>query len=154
GRRGRRAHCGHWNAGTSRAESAVAHGAIPGTGAGHQRADKARSEWRIQFQRRRGGRTRPMKRAAHKLWLAACLAACFTASARPQAANSAKPRATQKLSNPLKDLLEDARKAIARQDFEAAIAPLQQVIAQEPSFAYGHFQLAYAFTGLKRWDDA
>jgi Flp pilus assembly protein TadD len=100
---------------------------------------------------------------AHKSLIVACLWACgaaFTparAPSRPkeQEANPPKPRGTtQKLSNPLNDLLDEAKKAIERREFAAAIPPLQRVIAEEPEFAYGHFQLAYVFTALKRWDDA
>ncbi len=39
-------------------------------------------------------------------------------------------------------------------NFEAAIAPLQKVIADQPGFAYAHFQLAYVYTALKRTDEA
>jgi len=60
----------------------------------------------------------------------------------------------QKLANPLNDFLEEARKAIDRQDYAAAVEPLQKVLAEEPGFAYAHFQLAYAFTGLGRREEA
>ncbi len=39
-------------------------------------------------------------------------------------------------------------------DFAAAIDPLQKYIAQRPEEPYPHFQLGYAFAGLKRLDDA
>jgi tetratricopeptide (TPR) repeat protein len=90
----------------------------------------------------------------HFAMIASLLSLC-AASAWAQAANPAKPRGTtQKVGNPLNDLLEEAKRAIDRQEFEAAVAPLQKVIAEEPGFAYGHFQLGYVFTALKRWDDA
>jgi Flp pilus assembly protein TadD len=60
----------------------------------------------------------------------------------------------QKLANPLNDLLEEARKAIDRQDYAAAVEPLQKVLAEEPNFTYAHFQLAYAFAGLGRHEEA
>jgi Flp pilus assembly protein TadD len=51
-------------------------------------------------------------------------------------------------------LLEEAQRDIDKSNFEAAIAPLQKVIAEQPEFAYAHFQLAYVYTALKRTDEA
>ena len=62
--------------------------------------------------------------------------------------------ATQKLRNPLNDLLDEAQAALDKNDFEAAIPPLQKFIAEKPDVAFAHFQLAYAYTALKRPDDA
>jgi superkiller protein 3 len=39
-------------------------------------------------------------------------------------------------------------------DFAAAVEPLQKYIAQRPDEAYPHFQLGYAYAGLKRAEDA
>jgi tetratricopeptide (TPR) repeat protein len=39
-------------------------------------------------------------------------------------------------------------------DFASAIEPLQKYIAQRPDEPYPHFQLGYAYAGLKRADDA
>jgi superkiller protein 3 len=64
------------------------------------------------------------------------------------------PGKTQKLSNPLNDLLNEAQHDIDKKDFEGAIPPLQKVLAEQPEFAYAHFQLAYVYTALKRADDA
>jgi Flp pilus assembly protein TadD len=61
---------------------------------------------------------------------------------------------TQKLANPLNDLLDEAQAALDKNDYEAAIRPLQKFIAEKPDVAYAHFQLAYAYTALKRPDDA
>src|SRR5260370_1715424 len=61
---------------------------------------------------------------------------------------------TQKLANPLNDLLDEAQRDIDEKQFEAAIRPLQKVLAEEPDFAYGHFQLAYVFTALKKTKEA
>jgi Flp pilus assembly protein TadD len=86
--------------------------------------------------------------------------------ARPQlgnqsssAAQSPPPKSgpkqrVQKLANPLNDLLEEAQKDIDKNNFEAAIAPLQKVIADQPDFAYAHFQLAYVYTALQRTEEA
>src|SRR5215469_195184 len=60
-------------------------------------------------------------------------------------ASQAKPTGqskTQKLANPLNDLLDEAQRDIDQKQFDAAIAPLQKVIAEEPGSAYAHFQLA------------
>lgn len=74
--------------------------------------------------------------------------------ARPQNSSpSSRPR-TQKLANPLNDLLDEAQHDIDTNNFEAAIAPLQKFIAEKPEVAYGHFQLAYVYTALKRGDEA
>ncbi len=74
-------------------------------------------------------------------------------------AQSSKPKAaaqsrTQKIANPLNDLLEEAQRHIDKKEFEAAIAPLQKVIAEQPEFAYAHFQLAYVYTALQKTDEA
>ena len=61
---------------------------------------------------------------------------------------------TQKLSNPLNDLLDEAQKDIDSNNFEAAIIPLQKFLAEKPEIAYAHFQLAYAYTALERGDEA
>src|SRR3989442_5638498 len=64
------------------------------------------------------------------------------------------PSKTQRLANPLNDLLDEARHDIDKNEFEAAVAPLQKVIADQPEFAYAHFQLAYVYTALKKADEA
>jgi Flp pilus assembly protein TadD len=74
-------------------------------------------------------------------------------------AQSAKPKPTspsktQKVANPLNDLLDEAQRAIDDKNFDVAIAPLQKVIADQPDFAYAHFQLAYVYTALKKTDEA
>ena len=70
---------------------------------------------------------------------------------KPQPAVQSK---SQRVANPLNDLLEEAQRDIDKSNFEAAIAPLQKVIADQPEFAYAHFQLAYVYTALKRTDEA
>lgn len=74
-----------------------------------------------------------------------------------QTSSKAKPSGqttTQKLANPLNDLLDEAQRDIDQNQFEAAISPLQKVLADEPNFAYGHFQLAYVYTALKKSAEA
>src|SRR6266568_2619348 len=80
-------------------------------------------------------------------------------SALPQAQTSSKAKSPgqstkQKLANPLNDLLDEAQHDIDQNQFEAAITPLQKVLAEQPDFAYGHFQLAYAYTALKKSKEA
>ncbi len=79
------------------------------------------------------------------------------ASARAQSSSTPKPSTiskSQKVANPLNDLLEEAQRDIDKNNFADAIAPLQRVIAEQPEFAYAHFQLAYVYTALKRTDEA
>ncbi len=70
------------------------------------------------------------------------------------AASQAVQSKSQKLANPLNDLLDEAQRNIDKNDFEAAIPPLQKFLAEKPDIAYGHFQLAYVYTALKRTDEA
>jgi Tfp pilus assembly protein PilF len=60
----------------------------------------------------------------------------------------------QKLANPLNDLLDEAQHDIDANQFEAALTPLQKFIGEKPDVAFAHFQLAYAYTALKRSDEA
>src|SRR5262249_24185110 len=73
------------------------------------------------------------------------------AGSSPLGAQTSK---TQKIANPLNELLDEAKRAIDANNFEAAIAPLQKVIAEQPEVAYAHFQLAYVYTALKKTDEA
>ena len=75
-------------------------------------------------------------------------------SAKQNPGTTQTPSKTQKIHNPLNDLLDQAQAAIDRNDFAAAIDPLEKFIADKPDVAYAHFQLAYAYTALKRIDDA
>jgi len=73
----------------------------------------------------------------------------------PQDTPSKTPQGkTQKVRNPLNDLLDEAQAALDKNDFAAAIPPLQKFIAEKPDVAYAHFQLAYAYTALKRPEEA
>jgi Flp pilus assembly protein TadD len=80
--------------------------------------------------------------------------ASFSAEAAGAQEASSKKAKTQKLANPLNELLDEAQRDIDANNFESAIAPLQKFIAEQPDVAYGHFQLAYAYTGLKRSEEA
>jgi Flp pilus assembly protein TadD len=67
---------------------------------------------------------------------------------------SAAQSKSQKVANPLNELLDEAKRDIDKNEFEAAIIPLQKVIAEQPDFAYAHFQLAYVYTALKKTNEA
>jgi tetratricopeptide (TPR) repeat protein len=96
-----------------------------------------------------------LTRAAICLVAAARLAPglCNPLFARPRFAQAPQSK-SQKLANPLNDLLDEAQRSIDKNDFEAAIPPLQKFLAEKPDIAYGHFQLAYVYTALKRTDEA
>jgi Flp pilus assembly protein TadD len=96
-------------------------------------------------------------------WFRAVVAAAwltaFGISLAAQAKQKApgKPRtsaSTQEKEDPLAPLLKQANDAIDKMDFAAALDPLQKYIAQRPDEAYAHFQLGYAYVGLKRSEDA
>jgi tetratricopeptide (TPR) repeat protein len=83
-----------------------------------------------------------------------CSAATFPAESLPQQKSSQAQTRTQKLANPLNDLLDEAQHDIDASQFEAALVPLQKFLAEKPDIAWAHFQLAYAYTALKRPDEA
>ena len=66
-----------------------------------------------------------------------------------ETAGSSSP---QEKEDPLAPLLQQANDAIDKMDFAAALDPLQKYIAQRPDEPYPHFQLGYAYVGLKRPD--
>jgi Flp pilus assembly protein TadD len=75
---------------------------------------------------------------------------------RLSAAQQVAPPKTsaQKIRNPLNDLLDEAQAALDKNDYGAAVLPLQRFIAEKPNVAFAHFQLGYAYTALKRTDEA
>jgi Flp pilus assembly protein TadD len=75
------------------------------------------------------------------------------AFAQAPAKQPAQPQ-RQTIANPLNDLLDEAQRNIDANNFEAAITPLQKFIAEKPEVAFAHFQLGYAYTALKRSDEA
>jgi len=78
-------------------------------------------------------------------------------AAQSQRKAPAKPPATsstQEKEDPLAPLLRQANDAIDKMDFAAALDPLQKYIAQRADEPYPHFQLGYAYAGLKRLEDA
>jgi Flp pilus assembly protein TadD len=90
-------------------------------------------------------------------WHAAPVSAAaptFPAQSSPQQKSTQPQTRTQKLANPLNDLLDEAQHDIDNNQFEAALAPLQKFLAEKPDVAWAHFQLAYAYTALKRTEEA
>ena len=86
--------------------------------------------------------------------LGSVFALVFGVAALVTSATYAQSSKSQKVANPLNELLDEAKRAIDTNHFEAAVAPLQKVIADQPDFAYAHFQLAYVYTALKKTDEA
>jgi len=64
------------------------------------------------------------------------------------------PSSPKESEDPLAPLLKQANDAIDKMDFAAALDPLEKYIAQRPEESYPHFQLGYAYAGLKRLEDA
>ena len=98
-----------------------------------------------------------MKRASFCLAITLWIVPSLPSGATPLVQDSPERRGqgrTQKLTNPLNELLAEAQRDIDKNDFESAIAPLQKVLTDQPDFAYAHFQLGYVYTALKRSADA
>ena len=85
------------------------------------------------------------------LFVAASFTFCAAARQTPDKPSAGK---SQKVANPLNDLLDDAQKFLNKDDCDAAIPPLQKFIAEKPDVAFVHFQLAYAFTCAHRLEEA
>jgi tetratricopeptide (TPR) repeat protein len=81
-------------------------------------------------------------------------ASTFSFHSSSQQKSTQSQTRTQKLANPLNDLLDEAQHDIDTNQFEAALIPLQKFLAEKPDIAWAHFQLAYAYTALKRPDEA
>src|SRR5690348_2519540 len=100
-----------------------------------------------------------MNRRKRLIAFCAALVAPVSLLAQAQAKPAAKPSPSSQgtrrvVSNPLNDLLDQARAAIERNDFQAALAPLQKFLAEKDDFAYAHFQLGYVYTALKQPKEA
>jgi Flp pilus assembly protein TadD len=96
-------------------------------------------------------------RARTILWMAALSvfwAMESVAQGQQDKSSKAPQGSVQKVRNPLNDLLDEAQAALDKNDYAAAILPLQKFIAEKPDVAYAHFQLAYAYTALKRPEEA
>ena len=97
----------------------------------------------------------PIRYAILLVGIAAAIAPGVAAQSSAQTnPKKAPPAKTQKLANPLNELLDEAQRDIDRNDFQDALAPLQKFLAEKPDVAYAHFQLGYAYTALQRWEEA
>src|SRR5258708_37424965 len=67
---------------------------------------------------------------------------------------STSPSKEKEKEDPLAPLLKQGTDAIDKMDFAAALDPLQKYISQRGDDPYAHFQLGYAYVGLKRPEDA
>jgi len=63
----------------------------------------------------------------------------------------ARPQARE---DPLAASLQQAKDSIDKNDLAAALDPLQKYLAERPDDPFAHFQLGYAYAGLKRWEEA
>jgi Flp pilus assembly protein TadD len=87
--------------------------------------------------------------------LTTALCVSFSTTIPTQAQQVAPPKTTaQKIRNPLNDLLDEAQSALDKNDYNAAIPPLQKFITEKPDVAFAHFQLGYAYTALKQTEQA
>jgi Flp pilus assembly protein TadD len=92
-------------------------------------------------------------RAIH-LTILLCLFGLQAIPLKAQQNTIGKSSSSQKVRNPLNDLLDEAQAALDKNDYNAAIPPLQKFIAEKPDVAFAHFQLGYAYTALKQPDEA
>src|SRR5579862_5000060 len=74
--------------------------------------------------------------------------------ALPQAQPPSPAANSRNNQDPLAPLLAQAQDALDRKDYTAAIALLQQIVAARPADALPHFELGYAYSELKRNDEA
>jgi tetratricopeptide (TPR) repeat protein len=105
----------------------------------------------MKFKLKQTQNGRPM--ALSIAWLTVLMAlVVLPCDALPQGKSNSKMAvpAPQPAEDPLAHLLRRATEAIDKMDFNTAIKPLQEYIAQRPDDAYAHFQLGYAYAGLKR----
>jgi protein O-GlcNAc transferase len=103
---------------------------------------------------------RPIRRSARVLAaVTALLLVLFAGTSHAQTPRKSPSKtqtssASREKDDPLAPLLTQAAQSIEKMDFAGAIDPLQKYMAQRPDEAYPHFQLGYAYAGLKRSDDA
>ena len=89
-------------------------------------------------------------------WIAAVCVTIPLVPAHAQSQRKAPPKSatSREKEDPLAPLLRQANDAIDKMDFASALDPLQKYIAQRPEDSYAHFQIGYAYAGLKRPADA
>jgi Flp pilus assembly protein TadD len=72
----------------------------------------------------------------------------------PAKSQATKPEALKANPDPLAPLLAQAQDALDRNNYAAAITLIQKILAERPGDALLHFELGYAYSGLKRLDEA
>jgi len=95
-----------------------------------------------------------MTRRLCPIALCAVFAAFALSAQSSEKAKSSTQGTRRTVSNPLNELLDQARAAVDRNDFQAAIGPLKKFLAEKDDFAYAHFQLGYVYTALKQTKEA
>ncbi len=86
------------------------------------------------------------------------LAASFPAvvfSQQSKSPEKARPAAkSEAVAGPLEQLWKRAEAAIEKNDFPEAVSALKEFLSFRPKDAYGHFQLGYAYSGMKQPSEA
>src|SRR5262249_53087370 len=86
---------------------------------------------------------------------AALAALSLSAQSSPTEKAKSNPQGTRRtISNPLNELLDQARDAVDSNDFQAGIEPIKKFIAEKRDFAYAHFQLRSVYTAMKQTKEA
>jgi Flp pilus assembly protein TadD len=81
----------------------------------------------------------------------------FALPACPQQKTPKQPaakRPTLRVEDPQQILLAQAEEAIEKKDFQRAVDALQKYLAEKTEDAYAHFQLAFAFDRMAKYDEA
>ena len=91
--------------------------------------------------------------AALLLSLTVGLLCAFPAQKNKNSQQAPPPR-TEPRADPLEAWLAQAEEALGKKDFAGAIEALQKYIERKPEDALAHFQLGFAYTGLKQWESA
>ena len=73
---------------------------------------------------------------------------------RSSPSSQSKPQQPPAASDPLAALLAQAQSALDRDDFSAAIPLLEKIASAKPTDALPHFELGYAYSGLKKNPEA
>ena len=83
-----------------------------------------------------------------------CIWLGVVCGAAPTSAQTSSPARKHVLQDPaaaaLNQLLASAQQALNNNEFETAAQDYQEYLAKKPDDAIGHFQLGYAYTGLKK----
>jgi superkiller protein 3 len=81
----------------------------------------------------------------------------FALPASPQQKTPKQPapkRPIVRVEDPQQALLAQAEEAIEKKEFPRAVEALQKYLAEKPDDAYAHFQLAFAYDRMTKYDEA